>query len=59
MCGSPAGLELPHELHLPVGRQLDHIGIGFKQFDPQQPIMVRRLLGGRNAQPFVEGIESI
>ena len=40
------------------GSGVDHIGIGLKNIDPEQAIMVRRLVLGRNPKPFVIGIET-
>ncbi len=45
-------LKSPHVEHLPVGRIGDHIRIRFEQADAQQPVMVGRLLVGRDAKPF-------
>src|SRR5687767_6450962 len=43
--------------HLAIGGGLDHVEVGLEQADSQQPVMVRRLVFGRNAQPLVIGIE--
>ena len=51
------GLEGLHMPHLPIGSRFDHVGARFEQPQPQQAVMVRRLLALRNAQPLVIGIE--
>ncbi len=42
---------------MPLGRRFDHLGIALVQFNAQQPIVMRRLIARRNAQPFVIRIE--
>ena len=37
----------------------DNFGIGLSTVDPQQPVMIRRLVLRRNAKPFVIGIEFV
>jgi len=51
------GLKGPNVGHLPVGRVGDRIGVRFEQFDRQQPIVIRRLMFRRNAEPLAVGIE--
>jgi len=51
------GLKRADVGHLPVGRVGDRVGVRFEQLDRQQPIVVRRLLIRRNAEPLAIGIE--
>ena len=48
-----------HVGHLPVGRRFDHFEVTLEKFDAQQPIVVRWLILGRDAEPDVIGIESV
>jgi hypothetical protein len=43
--------------HLPVGRVANDVWVVFIERDPEQPIVIRRLLLGRDAEPFAVGIE--
>ena len=43
--------------HLLAGSSVNYVGVGLEQFDPQQPVMVGRLILGRNAEPFVIRVE--
>ena len=47
----------PHVGRLPLGGVADDLGIGLEAFHAQQPIMIRRLVLGRNAQPAMIRIE--
>ncbi len=53
------GLERAQVAHALVRGMGDHVRIGFEQLDAQEPIVVGRLLIGRNAQPDVIWIERI
>lgn len=71
----PGGLDLIQELfgelavlarrevtqrhRLTAGCGVDDIAALFKQFDPQQPIVIRRLISGRDSQPDVIWIERV
>lgn len=46
-----------HVGHLPVGSPLDDVRVALEESDAQQPIMVRRLLRGRDPQPLAVRIE--
>jgi hypothetical protein len=50
------GAQVGHAL---VGGGLDHVGIALEPLDPQQPVMIGRLLLGRNAQPLVVRVERL
>ena len=49
----------PDVRDLSFGRVADHVGIRFELFDPQQPIIVRRLMLGRNAEPLIIRIKFV
>ena len=55
--GMLARLQRPQVDHPLVGRGLDHVRIAFERIDRKQPIVVGRLLGGRDAKPLVIRVE--
>ena len=52
-----ASLQTAQMGHPLIGRMLDHVRIVFEQLDAEQPIMIRRQILGRDAQPFSIRIE--
>jgi hypothetical protein len=55
--GVLASLKGANVRHSLIGGAFDDVGIGLEELDAQQPIMVGRLVLGRNAQPLVVRIE--
>jgi hypothetical protein len=47
----------PHMPDLPLGRVEDHLHIALKPLDSQQPVVIGRLILGRNSQPTMIRIE--
>ena len=50
-------LALLDEAHLPVGRSVNDAAVLLEQFEPEQPVMIGRLVLGLNFEPFVTGID--
>ena len=50
-------LVLPHELHQAVSGRFDDIQIAFERLQPQQPIVIWRLVFGCNSEPLVVWIK--
>jgi hypothetical protein len=55
--GVPGVLKPAQMRHLAIGGEADHVIVGFKELDPQQPIVVRRLLPWRDSKPVVVRVE--
>jgi len=48
---------LADETHSLASRRLNPLTIAFKSREPQEPVVVGRLLAGRNAEPLIVGAE--
>ena len=44
--------------HLPVSAGFNDVQVRFEGGDPQQPVVMGRLLGRRDAEPFVVGVKN-
>jgi hypothetical protein len=54
-----ACLKRPQVQHRPIGSVGDHVRVRFIHGNAEQPIVIRRLLVGRNAEPGVVGIKRL
>ena len=43
---------------LPAGSSINYVEVWFKESDPEQPVVIRRLILGRNTEPFVIRIKT-
>jgi hypothetical protein len=57
--GMPSRLKRPHVSHLPRGCILNHVRIVFEMGNPQQPVVVRGLVLGGDAEPLAIRIERV
>ncbi len=57
VCRMGTRLEAPQVGHTLIGGVGDDVRVGLEAGNPQQPVMIRRLLLGRDRQPLVIGIE--
>ena len=57
MAGMFTRCPLLHIRHLPIGSSFDHVYVGLEGVQPEEAIMVRRLILRRNAKPFMVRVE--